>query len=240
LRGDPGPLDRRREGADPRGRARPARHRRPGARAQQVRDAGAQDGEGRSLRAGILDRRGGGVTPTTGRWVSVARASEIPVGGSQLVRIDDVPLAVFHLDDGWYAIEDVCTHDGGPVAEGHLAGAIIECPRHGATFDVRTGAALSFPAVSPVPTYPVRIVGDDGKVGGSWGKERPSDARERRQPRNQSAYGRRDPAGARAAGASGGPAGRGCRERGGPAESEASRPADTVEHAVRAGAGGAL
>jgi len=104
------------------------------------------------------------VSPTTRRWVSVARAAEVPVGASRLIRIDDVPIAVFHLDDGWYAIEDVCTHDGGPVAEGRLAGAIIECPRHGATFDVRTGAALTFPAVSPVATYPVRVVGDDVQV----------------------------------------------------------------------------
>ena len=104
------------------------------------------------------------MSPTTTRWVSVARASEIPLGGSLLVHLDDLPVAVFHLDDGWYAIEDVCTHDGGPVAEGRLEGSIIECPRHGATFDVKTGAALTFPGVSPVPTYAVRVVGDDVQV----------------------------------------------------------------------------
>ena len=101
---------------------------------------------------------------TTARWVTVARASEIPVGDSRIVRLDDQAVAVFHLADGWYAIEDVCTHDGGPVAEGRLEGNIIECPRHGATFDVKTGAALSFPAVSPVTTYAVRLVGDDVQV----------------------------------------------------------------------------
>jgi 3-phenylpropionate/trans-cinnamate dioxygenase ferredoxin subunit len=96
--------------------------------------------------------------------VTVARAAEIPVGDSRIVRLDDQPIAVFHLADGWYAIEDVCTHDGGPVAEGRLEGNIIECPRHGATFDVRTGAALTFPAVSPVTTFPVRVVGDEVQV----------------------------------------------------------------------------
>ncbi len=101
---------------------------------------------------------------TTRRWVTVARASEIAEGGSRLVRVDDTPVAVFHLAEGWYAIEDVCTHDGGPVAEGPLRGCIIECPRHGATFDVRTGVALTFPGVSPVPTFPVRVVGDDVQV----------------------------------------------------------------------------
>jgi len=75
---------------------------------------------------------------------------------------------VFHLDDGWYAIEDVCTHDGGPVAEGRLEDGVLECPRHGATFDLKTGAALSFPAVSPVPTHPVRVVGGDVQVAWFW------------------------------------------------------------------------
>lgn len=101
---------------------------------------------------------------TTARWVTVARKGEIPEGLSKIVRLDDQAVAVFHLAEGWYAIEDVCTHDGGPVAEGRLEGHIIECPRHGATFDVRTGAALTFPAVSPVTTYPVRVVGDDVQV----------------------------------------------------------------------------
>ena len=100
----------------------------------------------------------------TARWITVARASELPVGTSRVVRLEDQPVAVFHLEDGWYAIDDVCTHDGGPVAEGRLEGCIIECPRHGATFDVRTGAALTFPAVSPVATYAVRVVGDEVQV----------------------------------------------------------------------------
>ena len=100
----------------------------------------------------------------TARWITVARVSELPVGERRVVRRDDQPIAVFHLEDGWYAIDDVCTHAGGPVAEGRLEGCIIECPRHGATFDVRTGAALTFPAVSPVATYAVRVVGDEVQV----------------------------------------------------------------------------
>ncbi len=100
----------------------------------------------------------------TGDFVTVARADEIPLGGRKIVRVAGVPVAVFHLEDGWWAIEDVCTHDGGPVAEGDLVDGVIECPRHGAQFDVRTGAALRFPAVSPVPTYAVRVVGDEIQV----------------------------------------------------------------------------
>ena len=101
---------------------------------------------------------------TTARWITVASAADIPVGSRRVLRLEDQPIAVFHLEDGWYAIDDVCTHDGGPVAEGPLEGSIIECPRHGATFDVKTGAALTFPAVSPVTTYAVRVVGDDVQV----------------------------------------------------------------------------
>lgn len=101
---------------------------------------------------------------TTARWITVASSADIPVGSRRVLRLEDQPIAVFHLEDGWYAIDDVCTHDGGPVAEGRLEGCIIECPRHGATFDVRTGAALTFPAVSPVATYAVRVVGDEVQV----------------------------------------------------------------------------
>ncbi len=101
---------------------------------------------------------------TASDYVTVARTDEIPVGGRKVIRIGDVPVAVFHLEDGWYAIEDVCTHDGGPVAEGDLCGHEIECPRHGARFDVRTGAPRRFPATSPVPTYAVRLHGDEIQV----------------------------------------------------------------------------
>jgi nitrite reductase/ring-hydroxylating ferredoxin subunit/metal-sulfur cluster biosynthetic enzyme len=97
-------------------------------------------------------------------FVTVARAGEIAPGGVKIVRLDDTVVGLFHLDDGYWAIEDVCTHDGGPVADGTLEGSIIECPRHGAKFDVRTGAVKAFPATSPVPTYAVRVVGDEIQV----------------------------------------------------------------------------
>jgi 3-phenylpropionate/trans-cinnamate dioxygenase ferredoxin subunit len=98
---------------------------------------------------------------TSDGFVTVARVGDVPPGGVKVVRVGDVPVALFHLDDGYWAIEDVCTHDGGPVAEGCLANGEIECPRHGARFDVRTGAVRSFPATSPVTTYAVRVVADE-------------------------------------------------------------------------------
>ena len=103
-------------------------------------------------------------TATDG-FVTVAKVGEIPLGGVKIVRLEDQPVAVFHLESGYYAIDDVCTHDGGPLAEGRLEGSVIECPRHGARFDVRTGAVLALPATAPVPTYAVRIQGDEIQVG---------------------------------------------------------------------------
>ncbi len=102
-----------------------------------------------------------------GRFVTVARLGDIPMGGVKVVRVEDQPVALFHLEGGYFATEDVCTHDGGPLAEGTLDGEVIECPRHGARFNVRTGAALCLPAVAPVATYDVRIEGDEIQVGWS-------------------------------------------------------------------------
>ena len=79
-------------------------------------------------------------------FVKVATRDEVPVGGSKLVEVDDVRIALFNLDGEFYAIEDMCTHDGGPLVEGEVVnGCQVQCPRHGARFDIRTGAAVSFP-----------------------------------------------------------------------------------------------
>ena len=98
-------------------------------------------------------------------FVTVARVGEVPVGGVKVVRVDDQAIALFHLESGYFALDDLCTHDGGPLAEGRLEGDVIECPRHGARFDVKSGAVLCLPATAPVPTYAVRIEGDRIQVG---------------------------------------------------------------------------
>lgn len=95
-------------------------------------------------------------------FVKVATLAEIPVGGAKLVEIEDVRVALFNVDGQIYAIEDVCTHDGGPLVEGTLVNQYeVICPRHGARFDIRNGAALSFPAFEPTNSYAVRIEGED-------------------------------------------------------------------------------
>jgi len=95
-------------------------------------------------------------------FVKVATIDEIPVNGSKLVEVDNVRVALFNLNGEIYAIEDVCTHDGGPLVEGEIVnGHEVRCPRHGARFDIRTGAALSLPAFEPTNTFAVRIEGKD-------------------------------------------------------------------------------
>ena len=94
-------------------------------------------------------------------FFKVAEVSELPPGGKKLVEVDDIPVALFNVAGEFYAIEDVCTHDDGPLAEGELDGDEIECPRHGARFNVRTGVALCMPAVEPVECYEVKVEGDD-------------------------------------------------------------------------------
>ena len=93
-------------------------------------------------------------------FVKVAETAEIAPGGKKLTEIDGRAIAVFHVAGSYYAIDDVCTHDGGPLAEGELEGCEVRCPRHGARFDVRTGQALCFPAFEPVATHSVEVRGD--------------------------------------------------------------------------------
>jgi 3-phenylpropionate/trans-cinnamate dioxygenase ferredoxin subunit len=94
-------------------------------------------------------------------FVKVASARELPPGGKKLADVDGRPIALFNVDGKFYAIDDVCTHDGGPLAEGQLLGCEIMCPRHGARFDVRTGKPLCMPAVEPVAVHATEVRGDE-------------------------------------------------------------------------------
>lgn len=96
------------------------------------------------------------------RYVKVARADEIAPGEKKIVEVDGIEVVIVNLDGAFYAIEDMCTHDGGPLGEGKLEGCQLICPRHGARFDVRTGAALTLPAFEAAPTYEVKV--QDGNV----------------------------------------------------------------------------
>ncbi|MHB8628620.1 MAG: non-heme iron oxygenase ferredoxin subunit [Aggregatilineales bacterium] len=97
-------------------------------------------------------------------FVTVATVDELPSGSRAVVEIEGHYVAVFNVDGRYYAIEDRCTHDDGPLAQGELCGTVIECPRHGATFDITTGAVLSMPAVKPVPRYETRVVDSEIQI----------------------------------------------------------------------------
>lgn len=90
-------------------------------------------------------------------WLRVAPVAEFPPGTRRVVELDGEPVAIFNLDGEYYAIEDLCSHDGGELASGTLAGHEIICPRHGASFDLFTGAVTAPPAYEPIATLPTRI-----------------------------------------------------------------------------------
>jgi len=94
-------------------------------------------------------------------FVPVAKTSEIPDPGKKLVEVDERLVVVIHAAGQFYAIDDVCTHDGGPLGEGELDGFEIICPRHGAKFDVRDGRALTMPATKATASHQVKLDGDD-------------------------------------------------------------------------------
>lgn len=96
------------------------------------------------------------------RFYAVAPAGELPNGERLFLEIDSQPVVIFNIAGTLYAIGDTCTHDDGPLGDGELVGFQIICPRHGARFDVRSGKALTLPAVIDTPSYPVRV--KDGQI----------------------------------------------------------------------------
>jgi 3-phenylpropionate/trans-cinnamate dioxygenase ferredoxin subunit len=95
-------------------------------------------------------------------WVSAGRADDLAPGQVRVVQTGPNRLAVCNVDNAFHCIDDVCTHDGGSLDQGELEGNEIECPRHGARFDVTTGRPTCLPAVVPVKVYPVRV--ENGEI----------------------------------------------------------------------------
>jgi 3-phenylpropionate/trans-cinnamate dioxygenase ferredoxin subunit len=95
-------------------------------------------------------------------FTPVAKVSELSDPGKMLVEVDDRLVVLFHVGGKFFAIDDVCTHDGGPLSEGALdaKACTIACPRHGAKFDIRSGAALTMPATQPTAAHEVKVEGD--------------------------------------------------------------------------------
>ncbi|QDF38807.1 non-heme iron oxygenase ferredoxin subunit [Bradyrhizobium symbiodeficiens] len=97
-----------------------------------------------------------------GRWVKVAELGDLPKGSMTCIAPDDIPIAIYHLDDGsLWATEAVCSHQYALLTDGILEDDLVECPLHGAQFNVKTGKALSEPAEIDLRTYEVRLDGMD-------------------------------------------------------------------------------
>ena len=92
----------------------------------------------------------------------VVPVEDIPENDRLFIEINDEPIVILNIHGKLFAMADVCTHDNGPLGDGMLDDHQIICPRHGARFDVRSGEALTLPAVLDVPVYPIRVV--DGQV----------------------------------------------------------------------------
>ncbi|HLD20128.1 MAG TPA: non-heme iron oxygenase ferredoxin subunit [Patescibacteria group bacterium] len=95
----------------------------------------------------------------------IISVSDIPIGAKKRFEVGGNNVTVYHLQDGWFALDDTCTHKGASLSEGQIIdGEMIECPWHGARFDIKTGEVKSLPAVHGLKTYQVVIEGEEVSV----------------------------------------------------------------------------
>ena len=97
-------------------------------------------------------------------FVRVAKASDVGPGQSRSVQVKDKLIALFNVGGQFFALDNTCSHRGGPLGEGKVSGHQVTCPFHGARFDLRTGEALGPPAVQGVARYRVRVAGPDLEI----------------------------------------------------------------------------
>ena len=95
------------------------------------------------------------------KFVNAVKVSDIPDPGKRTVELDGHSLVIFHVGGRFWATDGLCTHESAPLGEGELDGFEIECPWHGARFDIRDGRALTLPATRPICVHAVKIEGDD-------------------------------------------------------------------------------
>ncbi|MEW6718026.1 MAG: non-heme iron oxygenase ferredoxin subunit [Chloroflexota bacterium] len=98
-------------------------------------------------------------------YILVCPVDELKNNERLYIDVDGLSMLIFNIGGNFYALADVCSHDDGPLGDGELQSWNVVCPRHGARFDVRTGEALSLPAVVDISTYPVRIRDGNLEVG---------------------------------------------------------------------------
>lgn len=95
-------------------------------------------------------------------FIHVISLDQLNNGERVFIEVNDHPIVLFNVANEIFAIGDLCTHDDGPLGDGDIEDHVIICPRHGARFDIRSGKALSLPAIVDTPFYPTRIV--DGQI----------------------------------------------------------------------------
>lgn len=98
------------------------------------------------------------------KWVTVAKKSDIPEGKTGVFTVEGREIAISYVNGGFYAYVNSCSHMELPLDEGTIEGTVIECPHHGAKFDLRTGEVVQMPAAAPIEIYNVRVEGDDIKI----------------------------------------------------------------------------
>jgi 3-phenylpropionate/trans-cinnamate dioxygenase ferredoxin subunit len=105
------------------------------------------------------------IEPASCEYYGIIPADELENGQRLFVEVDEKPIVLFNIAGEFYAIEDICSHDDGPVGDGDVDGFTVTCPRHGAQFDIRNGKVLSLPAIVDIPAYPVRVVNGTVEIG---------------------------------------------------------------------------
>ena len=98
------------------------------------------------------------------QFIKVASTDDLAPGEARYVEVAGKQIALFNLEGRFYAIDDTCTHRGGALSEGEVAGEEVTCPLHGAVYNIKTGAVLGPPAPQGVPSYRVRVQGADVEV----------------------------------------------------------------------------
>ena len=99
-----------------------------------------------------------------GQMIKVAQTGDLAAGKVMCVEVEGEMVALFNVGGTYYAIADTCTHSGGPLSEGEVAGSVVTCPWHAAEFDLTTGEVLSPPAYEGITCYRVEVDGDDIKI----------------------------------------------------------------------------
>ena len=97
-------------------------------------------------------------------FAKIAKSDDIQPGQARMFEVGGKRIALFNVDGLFHAIDDTCTHRGGPLSEGELNGKEVTCPWHGAVFDVTTGQVLRPPATKGISSYRIRVEGEDVEV----------------------------------------------------------------------------